>query len=66
MLEEISFFERDRTDSFVVDLAIVLYDSSVSLRKTQRVLARIGAERSHVAIWKLIQELGGRSSATGW
>jgi hypothetical protein len=49
-LKDVEFFKCDRTDSLVVELAIVLYDSGVSLRKTQRVLACIGAERSHVAI----------------
>ena len=36
-LEEIEFFERERTERFYVELAIVLYNSGVSLRKTQRV-----------------------------
>ena len=65
-LEEIEFFERERTDPFAVELAVVLYDSGVSLRKTERVLGWIGVERSHVAIWNWIQKFGGRLSATGW
>jgi transposase-like protein len=64
-LEEISFFERDRTDAFVVELAIILYDSGVSLRKVQRVFGWLGTERSHVAIWNWIQKFGERLSATG-
>jgi putative transposase len=65
-LEEIRFFERDRTDTFVVELAIILYDSGVSLRKTKRVLGWIGVECSHVAVWNWIQKFGERLSATGW
>ena len=64
-LEEPNVFKRDRTESFVVELAIVLYNSGVSLRKTERVLGRINVERSHVAIWNWIQKFGERLSATG-
>lgn len=64
-LEDVELFERDRTDAFVVELAIVLYNSGVSLRKTQRVLGWIGVECSHVAVWNWIQKFGGRLLATG-
>jgi transposase-like protein len=64
-LENVEFFERDRTESFVVELAIGLYNSGVSLRKTERVLGWIGVERSHVAVWNWIQKFGERLSATG-
>ena len=64
-LEDVEFFERDRTESFVVELAIGLYNSGVSLRKTERVLGWIGVERSHVAVWNWIQKFGERLSATG-
>lgn len=65
VLEEIEFFERERTDRFAVELAIVLYSSGVSLRKVQRALRWIGVERSHVAVWNWIQKFGNRLSATG-
>ena len=64
-LEDVEFVERDRTESFDVELAIVLYNSGVSLRKTERVLGWIGVERSHVAVWNWIQKFGERLSATG-
>ena len=34
-LEDVEFFERNRTDAFAVKLMIVLYNSGVSLRKTE-------------------------------
>ena len=49
-LEELSLFERKRTDQCYVKLAIVLYSSGVSLRKTQRVLGWLDIKRSHVAV----------------
>ena len=64
-LEEIEFFERERTERFYVELAIVLYNSGVSLRKTQRVLGWLGIERSHIAIWTWLQYFGERLVATG-
>ena len=64
-LEEFNFFERERTDRFYVELAIVLYNSGVSLRKTQRVLGWLGVSRSHVAIWTWLQHFGERLVATG-
>ena len=50
-LEDVEFFERDRTESVVVELATGLYNSGVSLRKTERVLGWTGIERSHVTVW---------------
>ena len=50
-LENVEFFERDRTDAFVVEVATVLYKSSVSLRKAERVLGWISVDHSHVAVW---------------
>ena len=49
-LKYVEFFKRDRTESVVAELAIVLYNSGVSLHKTERVLGWIGVERSHVAV----------------
>jgi hypothetical protein len=51
-------FERERTDAFVVELAIVLYNSGVILHKIERVLGWIGADYSHVAVWNWIQKFG--------
>ena len=64
-LEELNVFERERTDLFVVELAIVLYDSGVSLRKIQRILGWLGVDRSHVAVWNWLQKFGQGLSATG-
>jgi len=61
VLDEIEFFERERTDRQFVELAILLYDFGVSLRKVERVLGWIGVERSDVAIWNWIQ-----NSADSW
>jgi putative transposase len=58
VLDSIDFFERDRTDRHLVELAILLYDSGVSVRKVKRVLGWIGVERSHVAIWQWVQKFG--------
>lgn len=65
VLDEIEFFERERTDRQVVELAILLYDCGVSLRKVARVLGWIGVERSHVAVWTWIQKLGRRLGEAG-
>ena len=59
------FFERNRTDAFIVELAIVLYNSGVSLRKTRQVFGWIGIDCFHVAVWNWIQKFGKRLSATG-
>jgi transposase-like protein len=61
VLDEIEFFERERTDRQVVELAILLYNHGVSLRKVERVLGWLDVERSHVAIWTWIQKFGQRS-----
>ena len=65
VLDEIEFFERERTDRQFVELAILLYDCGVSLRKVKRVLGWIGVERSHVAVWKWVQKFGQRLSEAG-
>jgi transposase-like protein len=65
VLDEIEFFERERTDRQFVELAILLYDCGVSLRKVERVLGWIGVERSHVAIWKWVQKFGQRLNEAG-
>ena len=65
VLEEIEFFERERTDRQSVELAILLYNHGVSLRKVKRVLGWLGVERSHVAIWKWIQKFGQKLSEAG-
>lgn len=66
VLDEIEFFERERTDRQFVELAILLYDCGMSLRKVERVLDWIGVKRSHVAIWKWIQKFGQRLGEAGW
>jgi putative transposase len=65
VLDEIEFFERERTDRQFVELAILLYDCGVSLRKVKRVLGWIGVERSHVAIWTWVQKFGQRLEEAG-
>jgi transposase-like protein len=65
MLEEIEFFERERTDRHLVELAILLYNHGVSLRKVSRVLGWIGVKRSNVAVWTWIQKFGQRLSEAG-
>lgn len=60
VLDEIEFFDRERTDRHLVELAILLYDCGVSLRRVSQVLGWIGVERSHVAIWGWIQKFGER------
>ena len=65
VLDEIEFFERERTDRQFVELAILLYDCGVSLRKVKRMLGWIGVERSRVAIWKWVQKFGQRLSEVG-
>jgi len=58
VLDEIGFFERERTDPQVVELAILLYNFGVSFRKVARVLDWIGVERSDVAVWNWVQKFG--------
>ena len=65
VLDETEFFERERTDRQLDELAILLYDCGVSLRKVKRVLGWIGVERSHVAIWTWVQKFGQRLSEAG-
>ena len=65
VLEEIEFFERERMDRQSVELAILLYNHGVSLRKVKRVLGWLGVERSHVAIWKWIQKFGQKLTEAG-
>lgn len=65
VLDEIEFFERERTDRQVVELAILLYNFVVSFRKVARVLGWIGVERSDVAVWNWIQKFGRRLAEAG-
>jgi len=65
MLDEIEFFERERTDRQSVELAILLYNHGVSVRKVKRVLGWLGVERSHVAIWKWGQKCGRKLTEAG-
>ena len=46
VLDESEFFERERTVCYFVELAILLYNHIVSLRKVSRVLEWIGLKRS--------------------
>jgi len=65
VLDEIEFFERERTERQVVELAILLYNFGVSFRKVARVLGWIGVERSDVAVWGWVQKFGQRLSEAG-
>ena len=65
VLDEIEFFERERADRQYVELAILLYDFGVSLRKVERVLGWIGVKRSDVAIWYWTQKFGQRLGEAG-
>jgi putative transposase len=65
VLEEIEFFERERTDRHHVEVAILLYDCGVSLRRVAQVLGWMGIKRSHVAVWKWIQKFGHCLSEAG-
>lgn len=65
VLEGIEFFERERTDSQLVELTILLYGCGVSLRRIEQVLGWIGVGRSTVAIWKWIQKFGQRLNEAG-
>ena len=65
VLDEIEFFERERTDRHLVELATLLYNCGVSFRKVKRVLGWIGVERSHVAIWTWVQKFGQRLNEAG-
>jgi hypothetical protein len=61
VLDEIEFFKRKRRDRQYVELAILLYNHRVSLRKVARALSWIGVERSDVAVWMWIQKFGRQS-----
>jgi hypothetical protein len=50
VLDEIEFFERERADRHLVELSILLYNHSVTLRNVSRVLGWIGVERPDVAV----------------
>ncbi|QLH82059.1 hypothetical protein [Halosimplex pelagicum] len=65
VLEEIEFFEREQRDRHLDELAILLCNHGVSLRKVSRVLGWIGVERSNVAVWKWIQKFGQRLGEAG-
>lgn len=65
VLNEIELFEREQTDRHAVEVAILLYNCGVSLRKVARVLGWMGIERSHVAVWTWIQKLGQRLEQAG-
>lgn len=65
VLDEIEFVEREWTDRQFVELAILLYNHGVSLRKVARVLGWLGVDRSHVAIWTWIQKFGQQLEEAG-
>lgn len=50
-LEEIGFFEREQTDRQVVEVAILLYNCGLSLRRVTQVFGWMGVAWSHVAVW---------------
>ncbi|MBI1744476.1 IS6 family transposase [Candidatus Acetothermia bacterium] len=52
--------QRERTASWAVLLALVLYHLGLSLRRTAQVLQPFGVLVSHVAVWYWIQKLGQR------
>jgi len=58
VLDESEFFERERTDRQIVELAILLYNFGVRFRKVARILGWIGVERSDVAVWNWVQKFG--------
>jgi transposase-like protein len=58
-------FERERTGRHVAEVAILLYDCGVSLRRVSQVLGWTGVERSHVAVWTWIQKFGRRLGEAG-
>jgi transposase-like protein len=64
-LDGIEFFEREWTGRHAVEVAILLYDYGVSLRKVERVLGWIGVEWSQVAIWNWVQKFGQRLGEAG-
>ena len=65
VLDEIEFFERERTERQLNEVALLLYNFGVSLRKVEQVLGWIGIKRSDMAIWKLIQKFGRRLGEAG-
>jgi hypothetical protein len=65
VLDESEFFERERTDRQIVELAILLYNFGVRFRKVARILGWIGVERSDVAVWNWVQKFGQRLSECG-
>ncbi|WP_157972371.1 hypothetical protein [Saliphagus sp. LR7] len=65
VLDESECFERERTDRQAVELAILLYNHGVSLRKVSRVPGWLGIERSHVAVWRWIQKFDQRLTEAG-
>lgn len=65
-LNKIVFFERERTDRQVNELATLLYGCGVSLCRIEHLLGWIGVKRSHVAIWKWIQKFGRQLDQVSW
>lgn len=65
VLDEIEFFERERTDRQAAELAILLYNFGVSFPKVARALGWIGIERSDVAVWNWVQKFGRRLGEAG-
>ncbi|MFB6253661.1 MAG: hypothetical protein ABEI06_03535, partial [Halobacteriaceae archaeon] len=58
ILDDVEFFDRERTDRAYVDLGLVLYDAGLSTRKTATVLSWLGADISHVTVWEWINKFG--------
>jgi transposase-like protein len=64
-IDEIESAERRRTDRGIAELALVLYNAGLSLRKFELVLSWFGVGRSHVSIWRWVVTFGQRFAATG-
>ncbi len=54
-LEE--FWENERTATPVKAFAVRLHQASCSLRETTTILAKLGIERSHGAVWGWVHRL---------
>lgn len=65
VLDVIGFFERERTDCQVVEVAILLYNFGVSFRKVARVIGWVCVKRSDVAMWTWVQKFGQRLEEAG-
>jgi putative transposase len=54
--------QRERTPTWAIALALLLYPSGVSLRRIAAYLSWHGVNRAHTTIWYWLQQAGGRLS----